>query len=99
MAIRRVSSSIYLIFSCPLQAITDNILVISRPFIIDLESTNGTHVNGEAIPVARYYELRLNDGKGPSVLVESTKLTFFLPVIKFGTSNREFVLLHEDVAP
>ena len=24
---------------------------------------------------------------------------FILPVIKFGTSNREFVLLHEDVAP
>ncbi len=23
---------------------------------------------------------------------------FILPVIKFGTSNREFVLLHEDVA-
>ena len=34
----------------------------SRPFIIDLESTNGTHVNGEAIPTSRYYELRASDG-------------------------------------
>lgn len=33
-----------------------------RPFIIDLESTNGTKVNDEAIPPARYYELHLNDG-------------------------------------
>lgn len=36
---------------------------VVKPFIIDLESTNGTHVNGETIPPARYYELRLNDGK------------------------------------
>lgn len=50
---------------------------IVKPFIIDLESTNGTHVNDETIPTARYYELKLND------------------VIKFGTSSREFVLLHE----
>jgi pSer/pThr/pTyr-binding forkhead associated (FHA) protein len=34
----------------------------SRPFIIDLESTNGTYVNGEAVPTSRYYELQLNDG-------------------------------------
>ncbi|KAG6818952.1 hypothetical protein H0H93_016914, partial [Arthromyces matolae] len=32
-----------------------------KPFIIDLESTNGTHVNGEAIPVSRYYELKNGD--------------------------------------
>ena len=36
--------------SCPL-----------RPFIIDLESTNGTHVNDEAIPTLRYYKLRTSD--------------------------------------
>lgn len=36
---------------------------IIKPFIIDLESTNGTHVNGETIPAARYYELKLSDGK------------------------------------
>jgi len=34
-----------------------------KPFIIDLESTNGTQVNGETIPPARYYELKLNDSK------------------------------------
>ncbi|THV03866.1 SMAD/FHA domain-containing protein [Dendrothele bispora CBS 962.96] len=32
-----------------------------KPFIIDLESTNGTHVNGETIPTSRYYELQLKD--------------------------------------
>lgn len=34
---------------------------VVKPFIIDLESTNGTKVNDEAIPPARYYELHLND--------------------------------------
>ena len=34
-----------------------------RPFVIDLESTNGTHVNDEVIPAARYYELKAGDGK------------------------------------
>jgi len=33
-----------------------------RPFVIDLESTNGTIVNDEAIPAARYYELKTGDG-------------------------------------
>ncbi|KAJ7601587.1 smad nuclear interacting protein 1 [Mycena polygramma] len=32
-----------------------------KPFIIDLESTNGTHVNDETIPVSRYYELKASD--------------------------------------
>ena len=31
--------------------------------MIDLESTNGTHVNGEAIPTSRYYELKASDGE------------------------------------
>lgn len=35
----------------------------SRPFIIDLESTNGTHVNDQEIPKTRYYELRNSDGE------------------------------------
>ena len=35
---------------------------VIRPFIIDLESTNGTLVNDEAIPTSRYYELKLGDG-------------------------------------
>jgi smad nuclear-interacting protein 1 len=36
---------------------------VVKPFIIDLESTNGTHVNKETIPAARYYELKLSDGE------------------------------------
>lgn len=36
--------------------------VIARPFIIDLESTNTTHVNDEVIPTTRFYELRAGDG-------------------------------------
>jgi FHA domain len=36
---------------------------VVKPFIIDLESTNGTHVNDEQIPAARYYELKLNDSE------------------------------------
>ncbi|KAL0581165.1 hypothetical protein V5O48_000855 [Marasmius crinis-equi] len=32
-----------------------------KPFIIDLDSTNGTHVNDEAIPKSRYYELKAGD--------------------------------------
>nr|ODO00468.1 smad nuclear-interacting protein 1 [Cryptococcus depauperatus CBS 7855] len=51
-----------------------------EPFVIDLESTNGTFVNDAEIPKSRYYELRASD------------------VIKFGTSSREYVLLHEDAS-
>ncbi len=29
-----------------------------RPYIIDLESTNGTYVNNNRIDTARYYELK-----------------------------------------
>ena len=36
-----------------------------RPFIIDLESTNGTIVNDETIPAARYYELKVGDSELP----------------------------------
>lgn len=32
-----------------------------RPYIIDLESTNGVFVNGEQIPAARYFELKEGD--------------------------------------
>ncbi|KLO07093.1 SMAD/FHA domain-containing protein [Schizopora paradoxa] len=32
-----------------------------KPFIIDLESTNGTLVNDEKIPAARYYEIQPGD--------------------------------------
>ncbi|RXK40511.1 smad nuclear-interacting protein 1 [Tremella mesenterica] len=51
-----------------------------KPFVIDLESTNGTFVNDQEVPKSRYYELRNTD------------------VIKFGTSSREYVLLHEDAS-
>jgi len=51
---------------------------VVKPFIIDLESTNGTQVNDEQIPESRYYELKLSD------------------VIKFGESQREYVLLHDE---
>ncbi|OCB90157.1 SMAD/FHA domain-containing protein [Sanghuangporus baumii] len=34
---------------------------VVKPFIIDLESTNSTFVNDEAIPQARYYELKMGD--------------------------------------
>lgn len=32
-----------------------------KPYIIDLESINGTHLNGDKIEVARYYELLHQD--------------------------------------
>ncbi|KAI0707502.1 SMAD/FHA domain-containing protein, partial [Fomitopsis betulina] len=51
---------------------------VIKPFVIDLESTNGTIVNDEQIPESRYYELKLGD------------------VIKFGESQREYVLLHDE---
>ncbi|CAM9708978.1 unnamed protein product, partial [Hapterophycus canaliculatus] len=48
-----------------------------RPYIMDLDSTNGTLLNGEQIESARYIEMKEKD------------------VIKFGTSTREYVLLHD----
>lgn len=69
----------------------------SRPFIIDLESTNGTLVNDEKIPAARYYELHPGDGTFQSPLNVVRPLTG--PdsiVIKFGLSNREYVLMRDD---
>jgi len=32
-----------------------------RPYVIDLESTNGTYVNNQRIEPARYYELKEKD--------------------------------------
>lgn len=37
-----------------------------RPFIIDLESVNGTMVNDEKIPISRFYELKAGDGQSMS---------------------------------
>lgn len=82
----------------------------NRPFIIDLESTNGTHVNGEQIPESRYYELKLSDSKltdtsipssdlgGNKLNADGDPLLSLCIVIKFGESNREYVLLSEDAA-
>ena len=44
------------------------ILLIDSPYIIDLESTNGTFVNDIEIPKASYYQLKHTDGMSiPSV--------------------------------
>ncbi|KAL8287018.1 hypothetical protein RQP46_004024 [Phenoliferia psychrophenolica] len=34
---------------------------LTKPFLIDLDSANGTSVNDEMIPGSRYYELKTND--------------------------------------
>ncbi|ORZ01058.1 SMAD/FHA domain-containing protein [Syncephalastrum racemosum] len=34
---------------------------VVKPFVIDLESTNGTYLNGEQIPATRFVELRMKD--------------------------------------
>merc|ERR1711862_611148 len=34
---------------------------VVKPYIMDLESTNGTHLNGERLPAARYVEVREGD--------------------------------------
>ncbi|KAI8336730.1 SMAD/FHA domain-containing protein [Chlamydoabsidia padenii] len=34
---------------------------VVKPFIIDLEATNGTFINGEKIPPSRYVELKMKD--------------------------------------
>ncbi|XP_045449565.1 probable serine/threonine-protein kinase DDB_G0280133 [Melitaea cinxia] len=49
-----------------------------RPYIIDLESANGTFVNNKKVEPRRYVELLERD------------------VVKFGFSQREYVLLHEN---
>ena len=40
------------------------VLTLLRPFAIELESTNGTHVDGEAIPTSRCYELKRKASDG-----------------------------------
>ena len=34
------------------------VCLFCRPYVIDLESTNGTYVNNQRIESARYYELK-----------------------------------------
>jgi len=37
------------------------IKTLTKPYIIDLDSANGTTVNNDKIPISRYYELKPND--------------------------------------
>lgn len=46
-----------------------------KPYVIDLQSANGTHLNGQQVADRRYLELRPKD------------------VLKFGTSDREYVVM------
>ncbi|KAK4705668.1 smad nuclear-interacting protein 1, partial [Phenoliferia sp. Uapishka_3] len=61
---------------------------LTKPFLIDLDSANGTSVNDEMVPASRYYELKTND----STLDFACKKP---PIIKFAFSTREYVLLAE----
>lgn len=38
-----------------------NETMVIKPYLMDLESTNGTKLNGEKIEAARYYELKNKD--------------------------------------
>jgi smad nuclear-interacting protein 1 len=49
-----------------------------KPYVMDLESTNGTFLNDERIESGRYYELLHRD------------------VLKFGFSDREYVIVKWD---
>ncbi|KAJ3047604.1 Smad nuclear-interacting protein 1 [Rhizophlyctis rosea] len=40
---------------------TGEVIRTTKPYIIDLDSTNGTYINQERIPPSRYYELKLTD--------------------------------------
>ncbi len=40
---------------------TGDIITEVRPYLMDLETTNGTFLNGERMEPARYYELRDQD--------------------------------------
>ena len=48
-------------------AVLTRVRLLHRPYIIDLESTNGTIVNDAPIPTSRYCELMLGDGASPLV--------------------------------
>lgn len=52
---------------------------VVKPYVMDLESTNGTFLNGSRLPPARYVEMRPLD------------------VLRFGSSTREYVLMHDQM--
>ena len=66
-----------------------------RPSVIDLESTNHTQVNDETIPTMRFYELQVGDGTYTCAVLSIDMLLIPAAVIKFGLSDREYVLLHD----
>ena len=51
---------------------------LHRPFLLDLDSTNGTLLNGKEVEGRRYIELMTGD------------------TVRFGTSERDYVLLREE---
>ena len=72
---------------------------LSRPFIIDLESTNSTYINDGAIPTSRYYELRASDGAFAFSRPHDFHVNHVhFAVIRFGDSPREYVLLHDEAS-
>lgn len=61
-------------------------LIYGRPFIIDLESANGTTVNEEKIPESRFFELRTGDSESFFGNLEPKP---DCAVIKFAYSTRD----------
>ena len=53
---------------------------VVRPYVIDLESANGTRVNGVGIPGRRYVEVRSGD---VVTFGESTRLVVYVVVVVF----------------
>ena len=53
-------------------------------------------MNGHAIPPSRFYELKPGDGTALLLFFGRSANYLFGPVIKFGTSAREYVLLHDE---
>lgn len=51
---------------------------VVRPYVIDLESANGTRVNGVGIPGRRYVEVRSGD---VVTFGESTRLVVYVVVV------------------
>lgn len=68
-----------------------------RPYIIDLDSTNGTYLNNSRIEPSRYVELKERVcSKRVCCCAVLIRISFLQDVLKFGFSSREYVLLHEN---
>jgi hypothetical protein len=76
-----------------------------RPYILDLESVNGTKLNGKPVPPARYVELKVRelhpftpamvDRRGSGSVVRAPCARQPKDTLQFGMSTREYVLMHE----